>query len=354
MPARRHAALALLLLGGSAARAQPPAPAPPPAPPPAVAALGACRLEGGGVLPDCRVAYRTYGRLDADRGNVVLVPTFFAGRSEDHAFMLGTYVDTTRFHVVVADALADGRSSSPSNTAGAARAAFAALTVGDMVEAHRRLLVERLGVRRLRAVVGISMGGFQAFEWAVRHPTFAEAVVPIVGTPRPTPYDRLLYATIAGGAELAARAGAPADAAWEQASRLEGLVMRTPAALQDSGSAWVARDVAALARAYREQGWSLDDYAAQMGALSRFDVAARAGGDLAAAARTVRARLLVVYAPEDRMVSPAPAAEFARLAGGEALAVSSACGHAVFWCEGARVGAAVRAFLARGDDRLSP
>src|SRR5688500_2177560 len=134
-----------------------------PLPPPRVAALGACRLASGAAVPDCRVAYRTFGRLAAARDNVVLVPTFFAGRSEDHLFMLGAYVDTTRYHVVIADALADGHSSSPSNTPGG-DALFARLTVGDMVETQHRLLTEHLGVRHLRAVVGISMGGFAAFE----------------------------------------------------------------------------------------------------------------------------------------------------------------------------------------------
>jgi homoserine O-acetyltransferase len=341
------AALAVVQLafGSTESRGQA---APPAAAPPTTVSLGACRLASGATIPDCRVAYRAYGRLNAERSNAVLIPTFFAGRSEDHAFMLGAYVDTVRYNVVVVDALADGRSSSPSNVPAAARGAFAALTIGDMVEAQRRLLVERLGIGHLRAVVGISMGGFQAFEWAVRHPTFADAVVPVVGSPRPTTFDQLVYGTIASGAEHASRTGAPADSAWAQVSRIEALFMRTPAALNDSGPTWVAADVAALARAYREQGWSLDDYAAQMRAIGRYDAAASFGGDMSRAARAVRARMLVVYSPDDRMVSAGPAAAFARLARADTLAVRSACGHALFWCEGAGVGAAVRQFLERG------
>jgi homoserine acetyltransferase len=66
------------------------------------------------------------------------------------------------------------------------------------------------------------------------------------------------------------------------------------------------------------------------------------------AAEAVRARMLVVYSPDDIIVSAAPAAEFARLAGADTLVVPSACGHSVFWCEDQRVGAAVRAFIDRG------
>ena len=223
MPIARRL-LAALALGAAAAGAQP-------APPPRVATLDACRLASGATIPDCRVAYRTYGRLAPARDNVVLVPTFFAGRSEDHLFMLGAYVDTTRHHVVVVDALGDGHSASPSNARPAS--AFDALAIGDMVDAQYRLLTEHLGVRRLRAVVGISMGGFQALDWAVRYPGFADAVVAVVGSPRPTPHDVLVYDAMRAAAE----------AGLDQASRVEALVMRTPRFYNDSGRAYVARSV---------------------------------------------------------------------------------------------------------------
>ncbi|HEX3157369.1 MAG TPA: alpha/beta fold hydrolase [Gemmatimonadaceae bacterium] len=315
--------------------------------PPTVARLGSCRLASGATIPDCRVAYRAFGRLSAARDNVVLIPTFFAGRSEDHAFMLGTYVDTTRYHVIIADALADGHSSSPSNTPAPARRAFADLAIGDMVDAHRRLVEEHLGITRLRAVVGISMGGMQAFEWAVRHPTFADVVVSVVGTPRVAPFDRLIYRTLGSEAERASEADASPDSAWTRLSRLEALFMRTPAGVNDSGEARAAREIAAVAESYR-RSWSLDDYAAQTRAMGRHDVAARFGGELSRAAGAVRARMLVVYSADDHMVSAGPAAEFARLAGADTLAVRSACGHSLFWCEQARVGAAVRRFLQSG------
>jgi homoserine O-acetyltransferase len=310
-----------------------------------VAALGTCPLPSGGTIPDCRVAFRTFGRLTPARDNVVLIPTFFAGRSEDHRFMLGTYVDTTRHHVVIVDALADGHSSSPSNTPGAG-AAFHALTIADMVAVQHRFLTTHLGIRHLRAVVGISMGGFQALEWAVRHPDYMDAVVPIVGSPRATPYDRLVYAMGQRIAEDGARPGANADSAWLQASRWEAAFMRTARFVNDWGDAHLARSVGELAGAYRAS-WSFADYAAQLRAVGTHDVAAAHGGDMARAAAAVRARLLVVWSPDDRMVDPGPAAAFARLARADTLAVPSGCGHAVFWCEPERIGRVVRAFVDR-------
>ena len=58
-----------------------------------------------------------------------------------------------------------------------------------MVEAQHRLLVEHLNLARLHAVIGISMGGTQAFEWAVRYPTFVEVVISIMGSPQLASFD---------------------------------------------------------------------------------------------------------------------------------------------------------------------
>jgi len=340
--ARRSLALALAAVP-SLSHAQSAAPA---AAPPAVASLGTCILASAATIPDCQIAYRTFGPLSPARDNVVLIPTFFAGRSEDHRFMLGDYVDTTKYHVIVADAFADGHSSSPSNVAPTAREAFRDLTIRDMVDAHHLLLTERLGIRHVRAIVGISMGGFQVFEWAVRYPTFADAYVPVVGTPRVTASDRLIFRALISGAENSNRSGVPSDSVWEQLSRIETLFMRTPQALRSLGIAEVDREVTAMANGYR-RSWSLDDYAAQLRAIERHDITIPFRGDLSRAAAAVRGRLLVVYSPDDHMVSSGPAAEFARLAGAETLDIPSECGHSLFWCEQAKVGAAVRMFIDR-------
>ena len=349
-PASVFVPVLALALTAAPGRAQSPSPAPPPL---VVASLGSCELERGAAIPECRVAFRTYGRLNGARDNAILIPTYFAGRSEDHAFMLGTYVDTTRYHVIVADALADGLSSSPSNVAPATRGAFRDLTIGDMVVAHHRLLTEHLGIHRVRAVVGISMGAFQVFEWSVRFPDFAAAWVPIVGSPRVTDSDRLTFRALISGAENGSRSGVPSDSVWEQLSRIEALFMRTPEGLRGLGLTSVESEARGTADGYRRV-WALEDYAAQMRAIERHDVSARFGGELSRAAKAVRAPMLVVYSPNDRMVWSGPGAEFARLAGAETLVVPSDCGHSVFWCEAERIGAVVRGFIGRGRVAASP
>ena len=329
---------ALQLLGAPHAPAQSP---------PSVLSVGTCRFSSRAIIRDCRVGYRAFGRLNRERTNAVLIPTWLQGRSEDWLPLLGPtgYVDTSRFYVLVVDALADGHSSSPSNVPRGERAAFADLTLTDMVESQYRL-VKRLGIPRLHAVVGVSMGGMQAFEWAARYPTFVGKVVPVVGSPRVPAFDRLLWTTLLSEIERGRQHRAPEDSIWAQLARLEALFIQTPIAVNDSGWARLFPAVADLARVYG-RSWSLEDYAAQLRAIARHDIAASFGGDLSRTARQVRPRMLVVYTWDDRMVTADPPAAFAREVGADTLSIPSVCGHLVFLCEQERIGAAVREFLSR-------
>src|SRR6185295_10100403 len=90
---------------------------------PKIAFLGSCSLSSGAVIPNCRLAYRLFGQINATRDNAVLIPTWLLGRSDEWVPLLGpdAILDTTKFHVVVVDAFANGMSSSPSNTSSSAR-----------------------------------------------------------------------------------------------------------------------------------------------------------------------------------------------------------------------------------------
>jgi homoserine O-acetyltransferase len=253
--------------------------------------------------------------------------------------------DTTRFYVILVDALGNGNSSSPSNTPGA-RAAFDDLTIGDMVESQHRLLTEKLGLRHVHAIMGISMGGMQSLEWAVRHPTFADVVIPMMGSPRVPAHDRLLWATILDAIRDGQRSQMSKDSLMFRVARLGALFLRTPAGLNERGVAGVTQDVADDAKS--SMSWDPDDYAAQLQAIKRHDISLSFGGDLTRAAKEVRARTLIVFSPDDHMVTPGPVAEFARLIGAETLSVPSNCGHVTFGCEdGKRIAPLVREFLTR-------
>ncbi len=310
-----------------------------------VVSVGDLPLSGGGVLLDCRVGYRTFGTMNADGSNVVLIPTWFLGKSGDWTDMIvnGHLVDPRRYFVVVADALGNGVSSSPSNSEKQSGAAFPRISTRDMVESQYRLLTKVLGVRRLRAVLGISMGGMQTFEWVGNRPEFVQKAVPIVGTPRVSAADLVLWR---GGLTLAENAAAHPDerVAWMgQLGYLFGVVLTTTHRID----ATVPREGAVKAAEGGAAGTAgLDpfDVATQLRAIMSHDVYAASGGVKALASR-LRSKMLVVPSLQDRCVDPAPALAWAKTFHTKSFVLSGDGGHNAPGAEIKRLSAAVNRFL---------
>jgi len=162
------------------------------------AALGQCVLESGDVLEDCRIAYRTFGELNSDSSKSVLFPTQFMGTSAIIAEYIGPagLVDDADYFVIAVDAFANGVSASPSNSSSQPGELFPQVSIRDMVSSQHRLVTEILGLPSLRGVIGISMGGMQAFEWAVSYPGFTEKIVSIASSPRLATYDVVMWETV--------------------------------------------------------------------------------------------------------------------------------------------------------------
>jgi homoserine O-acetyltransferase len=317
-----------------------------------MARIGDLTLERGGVITNCQLEYRTLGTLNAERTNAVLFPTWFSGRTEqllDNAGP-GKPLDPGRYFIIFVGALGNGRSSSPSNSPGQPNAAFPSYTITDMVNAEYRLVADVLHLSGLHAVIGISMGGMQVFEWSVRYPEFAKRFVAIVGTPKLSPYDELLWRTELGILDRALAVNCD-DRIKRQVMASVGdvheLALSTPAHVNETLSgtafdAWLAeRD------AYYVSSWDPFDWASQLQAMLHHDVSVRDGGDLSAASKRVKGRLLAVLAVQDHMVNPSSAREFVRAAGGTIVDLTGDCGHLANGCEAATVATAVSQFLAQ-------
>jgi homoserine O-acetyltransferase len=315
------------------------------APPLQVAELGDFELESGEKLLDAKLAYRTAGTLDAKKSNAILFPTWFTGTTED-LFTLGAVsaVDTSKFFLIAVDALGDGVSSSPSNSLRQKGDAFPPISIGDMVRSQHRLVTAVLGIERLHAVMGISMGGMQTFEWMTAYPTLMKKAVPIVGSPRLGSYDLLLWRTELEAIELARKEG-HIESAAPLVGMVSALALQTPEyyARVASRESLAKRIEAAKAGAME----SMYDQRAQLQAMIGHDVSRRVGGLMEKAAALVSAEVLNVVALSDHMVTPGPALEFAELLGQGSLSLENDCGHILFECDGERVQRTIREFLER-------
>lgn len=309
-----------------------------------IADLRQCSLASGAKIENCRIGYRTFGQKNSQGSNVILIPTWLTGTSADWVGLLGPtqIIDTTRYHVIVADALGNGVSSSPSLTSGF----FPQITIGDMVETHYRLTREVLGINHLRAVVGVSMGGIQAFEWAAAHPDFVDRFVSIVGSPEVARHDRAWLVMLVRMIDAAGTYQIPRDTVWRMLAGLDVLID----GVQDAVNRRPAADADSLLDASAvnsSKSIDLADYAMQSRAILAYHFGRPARSDSARMLAGLKGRFLVVNSPDDRVISSGPALSLARRIALDTLVLRSECGHGVFVCEATRIGAAVHAFLER-------
>jgi len=166
------------------------------------ASFASLALDCGITLRQVEVAYETYGTLNAARDNAILVLHAFSG--DAHAAGIsketaqpgwwspmigpGLAFDTNRYFVISSNVLGGcrgttGPSSIDPNTATRYGATFPVITINDMVRLQK-MLVDHLGIQRLLAVAGGSMGGMQALAWTVMYPDSVAAAIPIAATAR--------------------------------------------------------------------------------------------------------------------------------------------------------------------------
>jgi homoserine O-acetyltransferase/O-succinyltransferase len=145
------------------------------------------RFDDGRRL-DVTLAYHTLGSLDSGAGNAVMLlhgttgsgQQFLRPSTADFLFGSGQPLDVSRFFVILPDAIGHGGSSRPSDGLGPD---FPRYGYGDLIEGQHRLLVQGLGIERLRLLLGTSMGGMQTWMWGERYPDVAQALMAIASLP---------------------------------------------------------------------------------------------------------------------------------------------------------------------------
>lgn len=162
---------------------------------------------GGQTIKAVRVGWEAYGTLNADKSNVILITHFYSANSHaagkykpedaaagywDAIIGPGKAVDTNKFYVIASDTLVNLNAKDPmTTTTGPASInpdtgkpyglSFPVVTIRDFVNVQKAL-VESLGIKKLHAVMGASMGALQAYEWAASYPQMVGRVIPVIGT----------------------------------------------------------------------------------------------------------------------------------------------------------------------------
>jgi homoserine O-acetyltransferase/O-succinyltransferase len=183
-------ALAMIgLAGGTASLAQ--------APEPVRFDLGDYTLESGEIIEGAFLTYVTHGELNEERDNAILVlPSLMANHTR-HDFLIGPglALDPEHYFIIAANTLGNGQAISPSNSETQPGFDFPQFSIRDMVNAQHQLVTEEFELDGLLAVVGLSMGGMQTYEWAASYPDFMEGIVPIITMGRTTAWVTAIWET---------------------------------------------------------------------------------------------------------------------------------------------------------------
>jgi len=161
--------------------------------------LGDFSLEDGGTIPNCRLAYHTFGQLNEEKDNVIVIPTWFSGTSKDYEPYIGEgrALDPSKYFIIIINQIGNGLSSSPHNSPEPiAMSNFPDVRISDDVRAQHQLLTDHFGIKEIALVVGASMGAQQTYEWAVRFPEMVKRAAPIAGTAKNTVHDFLFTDTL--------------------------------------------------------------------------------------------------------------------------------------------------------------
>jgi homoserine O-acetyltransferase/O-succinyltransferase len=313
--------------------------------------LGDIKLQSGETLRDCRIGYRTYGKPNVDKSNAVLFPTWSGGTTEQlqDAVVKDKFADPDHYFVITVDALSNGVSTSPSNSRLQPRMKFPRITIRDMVETQHELVTRIFGIDHLKAVMGISMGGMQTFQWIVAYPDFMDKAIPVVGSPRLAPYDLVLWQT-----QIDAIMN---DPAWKggdyeknpaRTAEVEfgDLFLTSPEHFNQTTTREKVMQQLAEAQA-KGEGSDANDKIRQSQAMMALDVSQTFGGSMRGAAASVKAKVFVIVSKADLTVTPGPAIDFAQLLNAKLLVLDDNCGHQAPGCEVKTIVPAIAEFLSQ-------
>ncbi|MGZ5162092.1 MAG: alpha/beta fold hydrolase [Burkholderiales bacterium] len=281
--------------------------------------LGDLKLESGEVIRDFRITYISFGTLNSQKSNAILSLHGLQGNRNSQSYWVGRgkAFDPDRYFIIQPDTLGVA-SMDPNATTSPTRSGlnmkFPRFNIRDMVNAEHRMLSECLGIKHLVAVAGSSMGGVETMQWAVSYPVFMDAAIP--GTPmaRANRQGNFIWEAV--------RQVVMVDPKWRDGNYPNddppragigvGLqiqsVVGSSAAGYEQDYATQAEVHAAFAADAKTVGDTVQarDWVYRSWAIQSHDIGQTRGfnGDIAAAARSIKARVLLLPNCQDQLHAP--------------------------------------------------
>jgi homoserine O-acetyltransferase len=309
--------------------------------------LGNFKLENGSVIENCKIGYRTFGKLNPSGTNAALYPTWFGGTSKDIGTLINPekLIDSAGLFIIAVDAFGNGVSSSPSNSETQKDEKFPVFSIHDMVKAEYKLLTEIMGIKHLFAAIGGSMGSMQVFDIIAAYPDFVDKAVPYVCSPQNTPYDILHWKIQLDIIENGHKNGMTEKEIMKSSNMFTALLAKTPVQFNEEHS---LSDFGKFLNGFDAEPkgiFTSYNFASQIRAILTNDISKYYDNSLKKAAESIKTQMLIIVCKNDHIVSPASSIEFAKAAKSSLLILDSNCGHLSVNCEMGKCRNAIKEFL---------
>ena len=303
---------------------------------------GNVALQSGLTYRGAKLAYKTYGELNAERNNAIVYCTPFGAQHGDIEFMIGPglALDPAKYFIIIPNMFGNGLSSSPSNTPPPTdRSRYPHFTIYDNAMVQHRLVTEALRIAKLRLAYGWSMGGLQAYHWAALFPERVERIAVVCGAAQCSPHNFVFLE----GVKAALTADANFQDGWFVAQPDRGL-----RAMGRVYAGWALSQAFYREAMWRDQGFSsLEDFLvtswegnflrrdannllAHIWTWQHADISAndRYRGDFARALRSITARAFIIPSETDLYFTVEDnRREIAHMPSAELVTIPSLWGH---------------------------
>lgn len=294
--------------------------------------IGDLKLQSGKILYDCKIGFRTFGSLNKDSSNAILIPTWFAGVSKDVIGLLGAdkLIDSTNYFIIVVDALGNGVSTSPTNYRD--EIPFPEITIRDMVESEYLLVKNILHINHLFAIIGGSMGSMQAFEFVVAYPDFMDKAIPYSASPKITSNEKIIFSLMKEIIISGKKYGEPENEIIKKLNITIQLLARTPA---NTNRNFPSEKFSDIEKKFERTSpiFTSACYLTQLEAMFTHNITRSYNSSYEETAKHIKAKLFIIVSQTDLLLNPQPALDFAAASKAQILLLKNDCGHLAVGCE---------------------